>query len=320
MTILQNAVDSIAIGLEDFKSDDSRRLLSSTRNIFAGILLLFKHHLQQLSTPNSDEALIKAKVIPKLDESNTLSWVGKGPKTVDLQNIKERFMSLNISVDWNKVDEINKYRNNIEHYYENREEEVVKQLISNSFIVIHEFIKNVLKSDPKETLGDYSWNILVDIDEIHKKEKEECFNELKKLTYYHDIILDILKKYNCSNCGSGLIKPIDSLGHAEYTSFECRSCKKIADYETIVCEATQEYYSYHNYSYYKGEEYDLAVINCSSCGRTDSYLYTEQICVACGESIDHECAGCHCPIPSNEIGYSEFCSNCQYRYENIMRE
>ncbi|WP_283131461.1 hypothetical protein [Enterovibrio norvegicus] len=117
MSILKNAVDSIAIGLEDFESDDDRRIISSTRNIFAGILLLFKHRLCELSPDDSDEALIKQKVLPAIDATGAVNWIGQGKKTVDVQNIKDRFKSLGIEVDWKRLERINKYRNDIEHYY-----------------------------------------------------------------------------------------------------------------------------------------------------------------------------------------------------------
>ena len=49
MTILQNAIDSIALGIEDYEEavHDSRRLISCTRNIFAGILFTFKGFVAQ---------------------------------------------------------------------------------------------------------------------------------------------------------------------------------------------------------------------------------------------------------------------------------
>ena len=68
MSILKNAVDSIAVGLEDYSSPDERRIVSCTRNIFAGILLLFKYKLELLSPPGSDKALIKQRVLPALDD------------------------------------------------------------------------------------------------------------------------------------------------------------------------------------------------------------------------------------------------------------
>jgi hypothetical protein len=58
-TILENAVQSLQIGIEDYQSTDQRRTLSAVRNITAGVLLLFKEKLRQLSPPNSNDVLIK---------------------------------------------------------------------------------------------------------------------------------------------------------------------------------------------------------------------------------------------------------------------
>ena len=50
----------------------------------------------------SDEVLIKQKIMPKID-INSITWVGEGKKTVDVQGIKERFTSLGIKVDWSRL-------------------------------------------------------------------------------------------------------------------------------------------------------------------------------------------------------------------------
>jgi hypothetical protein len=49
-TILENAVQSIQIGVEDYESDDPRRMLSAIRNVTAGILLLFKEKIKGIVT------------------------------------------------------------------------------------------------------------------------------------------------------------------------------------------------------------------------------------------------------------------------------
>jgi hypothetical protein len=49
MSILQNAIDSIQVGVEDYNLEDDRRNASAIRNIFAGILLLYKERLCELS-------------------------------------------------------------------------------------------------------------------------------------------------------------------------------------------------------------------------------------------------------------------------------
>ena len=45
--LLQNAINSIEIGIEDYElsQQDERRIISCVRNVFAGILLLFKYKL-----------------------------------------------------------------------------------------------------------------------------------------------------------------------------------------------------------------------------------------------------------------------------------
>ncbi len=83
MSILKNAVDSIAMGIEDYKKSDPKRLVSCTRNLSAGLLLLFKHKLAELSPAGSSEVLIKQWVLPTKGSSG-LQWVGKGKKTVDV--------------------------------------------------------------------------------------------------------------------------------------------------------------------------------------------------------------------------------------------
>jgi hypothetical protein len=90
-TILKNAIQSIQIGVEDYESKDSRRVLSSVRNLSAGVLLIFKEKLRLLSPPGSNESLLKQKVRPE-KESGSVSFVGVGKKTVDVQQINVFFM------------------------------------------------------------------------------------------------------------------------------------------------------------------------------------------------------------------------------------
>lgn len=64
MTMLDNAVSSIRLGIEDFKTipADDARALSAIRNLSAGLLLMFKVKLQELSPANSNEAFLKQHV------------------------------------------------------------------------------------------------------------------------------------------------------------------------------------------------------------------------------------------------------------------
>lgn len=64
MSLFDNAIHSIQTSLNYYWRND--RLVSSVRNLYAGILLLFKHKLSTLSTPGANAALIKKNVIPLL--------------------------------------------------------------------------------------------------------------------------------------------------------------------------------------------------------------------------------------------------------------
>lgn len=317
MSILKNAIDSIAIGLEDFESTDERRIISATRNIFAGILLLFKHKLCELSPEGSDEALIKQTVLPAIDATGAVNWIGKGKKTVDVRNIRERFESLDITVDWKRLERVNTYRNDIEHYHSTLKHESVQTLISDSFIIIRDFIVDELDKDPKELLGEECWRVLVDVNEVYEKEKLECNKSLENLSYFIDEIHYALQDYHCGECGSGLIETMDS-GDATEAYFKCRACEHDVPYEEIVSDVLNEYYAGDAYLAIK-DGGDPPVLQCPSCAN-ETYVYSEGLCVACGYSATHECARCGGNIPSGEISDGIFCGYCSYMIAKTMDE
>jgi hypothetical protein len=96
MDLLTNAIESIQVGVEDYQAGTRPRLLSAVRNIHAGILLLYKEALRRLSPKDSNDALMMAKILPTRDTHRKVVFVGVGKKTVDTQQIKERFEALGI--------------------------------------------------------------------------------------------------------------------------------------------------------------------------------------------------------------------------------
>ena len=298
------------MGLEDYSSSEKRRLISCTRNLFAGILLLFKHKLSLLSPPNSDEALIKERVRPTIDAGGNIKWVGIGRKTVDVQQIKDRFESLNISVPWSRVKEINDFRNDVEHYYSNLSKAAMNALISNSFIVIRDFISQHLKIDPNDFLGEQAWNTLVSVSEVYEREKEECVNVLEKIDWGSDTLSSALEEYKCSNCGSGLITVREQKPDKHDNEFYCRSCDESWSFEDMTERALSDYFGFELYLSMK-EGGDAPLIQCPECLR-DSYIIEEEYCPICEAKVEHECQRCGIPIPPEEIDGSGYCSYCSY--------
>ena len=117
MSLLDNAVGSIQIAIEDFNSNDHRRVLAAIRNLHAGILLLCKVKLQRMSPPDSDEVLLKQSIRPQPAPDGSIRWIGAGAKTADQQAIKDRFSALRIPLDWRRLETVSQIRNTAEHYY-----------------------------------------------------------------------------------------------------------------------------------------------------------------------------------------------------------
>lgn len=314
MSILQNAVESIAVGLEDFSSTDPRRASSCARNVFAGVLLLFKHKLVLLSPCDSDEVLIKARVLPTQNSQGQVEWRGKGRKTVDVQNIKERFSSLGIDVDWARLERVNEFRNDIEHYYSNLTHESVRSLISDSFLIINDFIRKHLEMEPKELLGDEAWGVLIDVSEVYEREKSECASALEKLTYWSPEILKALQEHMCGSCGSGLIYPISEVGDALEADLACKSCDSRWAYEDVVCEAVSEHFFADMYlSMTDGG--DPPIVDCPECDGL--YIFSEGVCCKCGYSAVHQCQICESPIIPDELCFTPYCGWCAHKLSRM---
>ncbi len=117
MKIFENAISSIQMALEDYSTGAENRLLSAARNLHAGLLLLYKAKLSELSPTGTDDVLIKKRALPKRVPGGGIMFVGDGRNTVDVQEIKERFKSLDIKTDWARFEKINTLRNDIEHHF-----------------------------------------------------------------------------------------------------------------------------------------------------------------------------------------------------------
>lgn len=309
MSILKNAIDSIVIGLEDYQSPDERRIVSSARNIFSGILLLFKHKLCELSPQDSDESLIKQRVLPKIDAAGEVRWIGKGKKTVDVQNIKDRFECLGINVDWARFDRINQYRNDVEHYFSTLNPQSVQGLVSDSFLIIRDFISDHLHQDPKQVLGNGAWKILIDVNAVYEKEKAACLEAIESLTFFSDRIMEAFTSYSCHECGSGLILPSKRGVDAVEAVFSCKLCGKSLHYEEIVKLAVLDFFRHEvYYSFTDGG--DSPISECPECDGI--FLYNEDVCCSCGKVVKKVCQMCGSIILPEELYAAPFCGYCDH--------
>ncbi len=307
MSILNNAVMAIQVGLEDFSKGTQPRLLSSIRNLAAGVLLLLKARLQELSPADSDEVLLKVKIKPKRDKSGQLTWSGSGKKTVDVGEIRERLASLGVEVDWKRVEKLAQERNNIEHYYTNVADGALRALVADVLVIVRDFTERELKKDPQVLFGVDAWSVLLENAEVAKAEKEACLEALGKVTWTSRVLAGAVGEYACEHCGSPLVRPIALPMSIEELDLECRSCGETVsayDFVPAVLRLTNTY-----------DPSDVGhdqIRLCPGCG-CYAFVQEEDTCALCEYTREHEnCLRCEESIDVEEQDLGGLCGYCRH--------
>lgn len=311
MDLLKNAISSIKVGVEDSQSTEHERLLSAVRNIYAGILLLYKEKLRRLSPPNSDEALLKAIILPRLDADGKVIFMGRGRKTVDVQQMKERFASLGIATDWGRFDRISGVRNDLEHYYANVSEAQLRGLISDAFVLVRDFVVSQLDEDPRALLGEDAWQEMLAVSEVFEKERRECQELLESIEWASDALCRGVLSLACENCGSPLLRAGPAAAaQQDEVGLECRACGEREERESFVPRAIASALENELYlSHSDGNE--TPYVACPECS-VEAYVIEEGRCALCGHEADHSCSSCGGNIPPEELDSSPLCGWCAH--------
>lgn len=151
MSLFENAVRSIQVGVEDLGRNDDARTLSAVRNVHAGTLLLCKEALRRLSP--GDGILLAQRVEPRRGRDGKVAVVAVGRNTVGVDDIKRRFKDFGIALDWKRFDAISDIRDNMEHSYFEGTRERAREAVADACILIRHLLAEILRADPLQTLG-----------------------------------------------------------------------------------------------------------------------------------------------------------------------
>jgi hypothetical protein len=316
-TILDNAVASIQVGVDDYRSADPRRTLSAMRNISAGMLLLFKEKLRRSSPLDSNESLVKLKIEPKMDTAGGVTFRGRGKKTVGVYEIKDRFRSLGISVDWKRIEEVIATRNDIEHYRSDVPPKRMMELLSSCFIVIRDFITEELEDDPERLLQNPTWSTLLEVAEVYERERAACTFAIASVQWDSIGRKKVSEFLRCGHCSSDLIRPVDiKADDLASLSFHCSACGQDSIFDDILDEAVSDCWSADWYLVMTDGN-DEPLTDCHECNRS-TFLVEEGRCIACLSSLHHyECAICGHPLTSDQQDFGGLCS---YHYEVAVKD
>lgn len=319
MSILQNAIDSIQIGIEDYEAGDTRRNVSALRNISAGTLLLYKEKLCRLSPSHDKELLIRQNIRPIQTTNGEILFEGKGNKTVDVQSIKERFSSLKVSVDWVRFDEINSLRNDLEHYYTSKSPDAIREIIAKSFLLIRDFAVNELGENPQYLFGDNCWCTFLNVADVYSAEEAACKESIAKISWVYTAVEESLKHLRCPECHSSLVEAPNSGNSYPSINLHCKSCNHEFKFQDVVEQCIDDSLAGEAHMAIKNGG-TLPYHSCHKCNKS-TFIDSENCCIACGYEMECKfCEICETPFSSYESWNEEKCSYCQHRWEKFMAE
>lgn len=311
MDLLTNAIESIRAGVQDFEEGSHGRLLAAVRSIHAGVLLLYKEALRRISPAGSNEVLVKSKVVPKRNAQGDVELVGDGRKTVDVQQIRERFDALGIVTDWTRFDRITDVRNDIEHYYTKANKKALESLVSDAFVVVRNFVAIELKEDPLKLLGDETWQAMLAVSEVYSAERAECEKSLATLDWESKALAEGVMGLTCPSCSGSLLRPGgDYKTYRDDMVLVCRVCGDTTTAHDFVPRAIAGVLRDEVHVALK-EGGEAPYTNCPECG-AEAYVMEEERCAVCGESAEHTCARCGNRIPAEELLCSPYCGWCAH--------
>jgi len=317
MTILANAVASIRVGVEDYSTFSDARMLSAVRNITAGVLLLYKEKLIRLSPAHDPEALVKYKIVPTILNDGTASFIGKGKKTAEAYQIKERFEQFSVAVDWKRFEKIRDLRNDIEHYYTSLSRDNVKEVLAESFVLMRDFLSNELHEDPLQILGANCWQTLLEASDVFEAEKSKCQRSLGLIDWKYPTMTNCVEYFRCENCNSSLIKTEEHCDYRSNLPLSCVSCGNKFEVEDILERAVDNMLGIDAHIAIKdgGESpYDL----CHSCSR-ETYIVAEELCICCESELNYtECLRCTERLSNEEQALDGLCGYCSHVRDKYM--
>lgn len=309
MSILNNAIVSIQLGIDDYQAaqESEARVLSAIRNLTAGLILLFKCKLQELSPEGTDEVLLKSKILPNMDNDGKVVWKGKGAKTVDVDEIIERLKALGIDgIEWGRLRDLRDIRNEIEHYYSQRPISRIMEAMASSFYLIQQFVPKYLGLNPTELLGKNYWSYLVDQDAFFREELKDCQENLQKVSWPAADLEKAIPEMCCLDCGSPLVKAEDPNASILDISICCTKCGHTTIYEEFVEATLSEFFAgeLHQAARFKIAD---PLLECPSCERL-TFIPSDDRCAACLETPrKNTCKTCGDDLDPFGDGLCSFC-------------
>ncbi len=301
--IIENGLNSIRVGLEDYEkaleANDDGRLTSAVRNVYAGILILAKGKLYELSPADTRGILIRV-VRPKL-VNGRIEVVPVGRKTIAYEEIKQRFEDSALPLDWARIERVRAIRNDLEHFYHDGARSNVQEALADAAIAIRSLL-TLLKLDPVRDLGERWWGVLLKNEELFAAELAACRETFTGIHWINQVARAASDHFSCEQCGSFLIRQADA-GNKEqnHIHVNCAACGAESDMKALMERAVmQQHYRELYETQTRGGE--SPVVRCPECWQY-ALVLEANACAVCGNCLGTStawCDICHNPLTADE--------------------
>jgi predicted RNA-binding Zn-ribbon protein involved in translation (DUF1610 family) len=306
-TLFDNAIQSIQLGIEDYEHNDPKRALSAVRNFYAGTLLLAKEVLVRAAPKAAVKDVLGTKFVPVPDGNGGVTFEANN-KTVDFNELGQRFADFGLNIDRSKLADLNSIRNDMEHYYSSASSQKVREAIARAFPVVVDLF-NLLKEQPNEHLGD-SWTVMLRAKELYDRELKQCTETFDGVDWKSESLSQAARP--CPKCGSHLVYRLDQTRtESGFADAQCRQCGEKIDAITLMETALEAHLEYESHFAVKdGGEDPLS--RCPEC-TTKTYVIWEEEnqCTNCFLSLE-DCDRCGEPLTPNNVSddSSSLCGYC----------
>jgi predicted RNA-binding Zn-ribbon protein involved in translation (DUF1610 family) len=270
-TLFDNAIQSIQLGIEDYESNDSKRPLSAVRNFYAGVLLLAKEVLVRAAPKANPKDVVGANYKPILDGKGGIDFTS-GNRTIDFNEIGERFKAFNLKIDHASLKDLSRIRNDMEHLYTQANRETVREAIAKAFPVVVDLFRQI-NEEPHEHLGE-SWTVMLNAKQLYERELKQCTETFDGIEWKSQALSEASRP--CPKCGSHLVYRLDqSRNESGFADAQCRQCGEKIDAIRLMEAALEAHFEYESYSSVKdGGEDPLGL--CPECA-TKTYVIWKRI-------------------------------------------
>lgn len=312
-TILDNAANSITLGIEDIQSDDPKRALSAIRNFYAGVLLLGKACLLNQAKSADPELILAAKYKVVPDGIGNIRFEAKGASTIDVHDLEQRFKDFGIK--WVTGDAKSAFaalrntRNAVEHSSHSHSQAAIKQTVGACYPIVADFF-DILGESPAGRLG-ASWTFMAEQEQLYSKLVTGCLTSLSKLPWA--MYLTKNDPAACPACGLGLLTQSDpDNSDPQLIDAICHGCGATYGTEDFVELLVKDiFFSDAYFAMTQGGE--PAWVECPECDRETFVLaIDEPFCFFCGYDPKGECRVCGQRLtPGIEADMSgDLCQGC----------